>query len=132
MSAGPYVLVIDWLGRPLLANQANKMHWAQLGRARTAWGDAAIMAARIAKLPPLDRVTFTVQPEYPSRRNLPDPDGCSPCVKGIIDGLVRARFLPDDTAAHVAAVTYLPPRVKPGAQPGIVVTIRPRVDEVQP
>ena len=51
MSAGSYELEISWMGRPLVTNKANKMHWAAAGRERKAWGDAAIQAARIAKMP---------------------------------------------------------------------------------
>lgn len=123
MSAAPHVLTIDWLGRPLLANQVHRMHWAKVGRERTAWGDAAIQAARIAKLPKLHRVALAFHAEYPTRRSLPDPDGIAPSAKGVIDGLVRGGFLRGDTAEHVASVTYLPPRVVTGERPALVVAI---------
>lgn len=102
-----YELVIDWMGRGLTANKANKMHWAAVGRARTAWGDAAIQAARIIGMPPLSNVEVKVWVEYP-RRPLPDTDGLSPTVKGILDGLVRGGFLADDTGEYVASVETLP------------------------
>jgi len=124
-----FELVIDWLGRPLVTNFANKIHWAPLGRIRTEWGDAAIQAARLVRMPNLDRAAFEFQAEYPNRRSLPDPDGIAPTAKGVIDGLVRAGFLPDDTGTHVASVTYLPPVVVAGKRPTLVVriTASPRV-----
>jgi len=100
-----YELVIDWMGRPLVTNKANKMHWAAVGRERTAWGDAAIRAAQLVKLPKLDRVTIEIEPWFPDRRSLPDPDGLAPTVKGIIDGLVRGGYLPDDSGDHITGGT---------------------------
>ena len=111
MSAG-YELVIDWCGRPLVSNKANKMHWAAVGRERTVWGNAAIQAAQIAKLPkPLGRVSIEITAEYPTARSLPDADGLAPTVKGLLDGLVRGGYLPDDSAAWVSSTRCLAPVV---------------------
>lgn len=122
-----YELVIDWMGRPLLANQVHRMHWAAVGRERTAWGDAAIQAARITGLPkPIGRVDITVHAEFPDRRNLPDPDGISPTVKGVIDGLVRGGYLTGDTRTHVASTRCGEPIVDRGLnRPTLVITLAP-------
>lgn len=129
MSAGSYELVIDWCGRPLVANKAAKMHWGAVGRERTAWGDAAIQAARIAKLPPLDRVTIELTALYPMARSLPDSDGLAPTLKGIVDGLVRARYLVDDSSEYVAWTRCHAPQVdRTLNRPTVVVTISPAVN----
>lgn len=120
-----FVLRIDWMGRALLSNKANKMHWAALGRERTAWGDAAIQAARLAHMPAQAAVAVTVRCEYP-RRPLPDTDALSPTIKGILDGLVRGGFLADDTGEYVASVETLPAVVdRTLNRPTVVVTVRP-------
>lgn len=108
-------LCIDWMGRPLTSNKANKMHWGAVGRERTAWGDAAIQAARIAGWPrslhrEFGRVRFTVESFYP-RKPIPDSDNLAPTVKGIIDGLVRGGYLVDDSPEFVAGTETIAPSV---------------------
>lgn len=119
----PWLIRIDFLGRPLLANQVHQMHWAKVSRERKAWRDATAQLAAIQHLPAMKSVAIEAWAEYPSRRSLPDPDGISPAVKGAIDGLVQARILTDDKAPNVASVTYLPPVVVTGKNPALVLSI---------
>ena len=44
------------------------------------------------------------------RYRLADPDGIS--GKAVIDGLVHARVLPDDTAAEISKVTFTQEKIK--------------------
>jgi len=121
-------LVIDFCGRPLLANASHRMHPQEASRARRVWRDAACRLAQVRRIPHYEQITVTTWAEYPSRRSLPDCDGIAPSVKGAIDGLVLAGVITDDGPRFVRSITYLAPVVKPGATPALVV----RVDEVQP
>lgn len=125
MSAGPYTLVIDWMGRPLLANQAHQMHHRTLAPIRKGYRNGACTLARAQRIPHHDTVTITAHAEYPTRRSLPDADAIAPSVKSILDGLVDAGVIDDDGPAYVLAVTYEAPRVVPGCTPAVVVTITP-------
>ncbi len=116
-------LVIDWLGRPLLANQAHQMHYRTLGRIRKQYRDGAATLARAQRIPHHDTIAVTAHAEYPNRRNLPDADAIAPSVKSILDGLVDAGVIDDDGPAYVTAVTYEAPRVVTGCTPAVVVRI---------
>lgn len=61
---------------------------------------------------------------YPDRRSLPDPDGIAPALKGVLDGLVDAGVVPDDSGVFVAAVTYRRPVVEAGSLPALIVLVR--------
>jgi len=122
-------VTIDFMGRPLLANQAHQMNHHQLAPIRKGYRDGAATLARAQLIPHHDAVTVTAHAEYPTRRSLPDADAIAPSVKSIIDGLVDAGVIDDDGPAYVHSVTYLAPRVVPGCTPAVVVEITesPRV-----
>lgn len=67
-----------------------------------------------AKVPPLDRARVVVTPLHANNRSPQDVAACAPEAKAAIDGLVDAGVLADDTARHLLAVTFCPPRVEPG------------------
>ena len=48
---------------------------------------------------------------YPQRGPLPDADAIAPTVKAVLDGIVAAGIIPDDTGEHVPLVAYGAPRV---------------------
>jgi len=116
-------VVIDFMGRPLLANQAHQMHHRTLAPIRKAYRDGAANLARAQHIEHRDAVTVTAHAEYPSRRSLPDADAIAPSVKSILDGLVDAGVIDDDGPNYVHSVTYLAPKVVPGCTPAVVVTI---------
>lgn len=124
MTAGP-VLVVDFLGRPLLANQVHQMHHREVSKHRKQYREAGARLARLHKLGTHQAVTVTAWAEYPNRRSLPDADAIAPGVKGFIDGIVDAGVIPDDGPDHVTSVTYLAPKVRPGATPALCITITP-------
>lgn len=120
-------LVIDWLGRPHTSNLERQKHWRALSPIHKAWREAGAQAAMIAALGPQGPAEVTAQARY--RRNvMTDPDACSPALKCVIDGLVDRGVWPDDTAAHIRRVSYLPPVHAPGQPDALIVTI----EEVSP
>lgn len=114
---------IDWLGRAPTNNEVHRLHYQQASKLRKEWREAGCMAARLAHIPSLPAVRVTCWGHYPNRRSLPDPDAVAPTLKAVLDGLVDARVIVDDTGAYVHAVTYEAPRVVPGRQPGLTVWV---------
>jgi crossover junction endodeoxyribonuclease RusA len=92
-------------GLPILSLNG-RQHWAQRNRDTQAIKKAAWAKALAAKVPPLARVTITVEYQPPDRRRR-DPDNLAPTGKAAIDGLVAAKVLPDDNSEHVTAVRYI-------------------------
>lgn len=117
-----YELEIDWLGRPLNANRARNLHHFAKAKASSEWRAAGIMAARMAKIPPLGAASFTVQSRYTHNR-LTDTDACAPALKAVLDGLVDAGVLETDTALHVKSVTYLAPFHDPAKKDALLVVV---------
>ena len=123
MSAGPYVMVIDWL--PLTpANRWYKGHWSKTATLVTEWKGAAIIAAQLAKLPKgVGSFRLTVQARHRTN-HLTDFDAFAPAAKAICDGLVTGPkgggygLAADDTPDIALGLTLLPSyldRLKPDA-----------------
>lgn len=117
------------VGRPVLANEVRRMHWAAQASFVTEWRGAFAILARKARVPHLAAASLQVT-HYVSRSGrLPDVGACAPSAKAACDGLVDAGVLVDDDPAHLVSVTYtvaqMPPEWKrPGVRSalGIVVT----------
>ena len=60
------------------------------------------------------------------RKRLADPDGIS--AKAVIDGIVKAGILEDDSAKHVKEVVYSQEKVAKGGEEKTVVTIERYLD----
>lgn len=57
---------------------------------------------------------------------LQDAANCYPSAKAMIDGIVDAKILPDDTGEYVKEILFLAPvRVKTKAEEGMTLTITP-------
>lgn len=115
-------LTIDWLGRPPLANAMNKLTHHPRAAIRRRWRDAGHAAALEARIPPHHAITVTVQARYRTRQ-LCDVCAIEPAVKAVIDGLVDAQVIPDDTPTYVHRVTFLAPYTEQGSPDALIVTI---------
>src|SRR6185437_12739208 len=62
--------------------------------------ETAGWAARVAKVPPLQRAHVRAEYQPPDNRRR-DPANFYPSFKACIDGLVDVKVLPDDDAAHL-------------------------------
>lgn len=122
MSARTWELVIDTLGRPPTANSRRRQHWRTQARSVEAWKHAALWMARQQRMPRLMAIEVECWGRYPNGRSLPDTDAVAPALKAVLDGLVIAQIIPNDTPAHVHGVTYRPPVVAHG-MPALVVRI---------
>ena len=108
--------------RPTLTNAVHNMHYRKASADRKLWrlhGEAGAIAAGI---PACDAIEITCWGVYPGGR-LPDPDACAPSLKGVLDGLVDAGVVPDDTGEWVKAITYLPAVKEKGVDAALHVLI---------
>lgn len=76
-------------------------HWAARNRTFQSLKKAAWAMLVNARIPALELVTVRVVYEPPDRRPR-DPDNLAATVKPLVDAVVAARIIPDDTSAHVA------------------------------
>lgn len=83
-----------------LLNSNHRGHWRRLSRLTKDLRETAGWAARVARVPPLQRAHILAVYLPPDRRRR-DPSNLYPSFKACIDGLVDARVLPDDDAKHL-------------------------------
>lgn len=93
--------------RPTLTNAVHNMHYRKASADRKLWRGMGKKAAETAEIPPLAAVKVTCWGVYPGGR-LPDPDACAPSLKGVLDGIVDAGVIPDDTGQYVHGILYVP------------------------
>lgn len=118
-----WTLTLDMLGRPVLSNAVAKLPGVAQAAKRRPWRDATVVLARAERIPALPAIDLTAQARYRTRRSPSDTDACAPTVKGVLDGLVLAGIVPDDSPRHVASVTYLAPVTGTGLPDALIVTI---------
>lgn len=75
-------------------------HWSVERRIDAMLGSDAWKLAKAAKIPPLARVD--VELVYrPGNNRRQDPDGIAPTLSGLLDGIVLAGVIPDDSGRYV-------------------------------
>ena len=102
-SAGPRTYTIALPAGLKLLSLNDREHWGARHRKTQALKDAAIVMARKARLPRLERVCVVVELQPPDLRRR-DADNPVLSAKACIDGLVAAGCLPDDSAQYVTSV----------------------------
>lgn len=120
MTARSWLLVIPM--RPTLTNAVHNMHFRKASADRKKWRAMGLHLAELAQVPPLASIEVTCWGVYPGGR-LPDPDACAPSLKGVLDGIVDAGVIPDDTGEWVKAITYLPAVKEKGVDAALHVLI---------
>lgn len=101
-------------GRVFTANSVIGEHNVKVRNGKTvAHKQWAAQAAADARIPRLERAGFVCQPQFASRRSLPDPNADCLAAKAAVDGLVAVGVLPDDTAGWCLGVHHQPPTVDP-------------------
>ena len=108
--------------RPTLANAVHGWHYRKVSADRKKWRAMGHHLAELAQVPPCSAIEVTCWGVYPGGR-LPDPDACAPSLKGVLDGIVDAGVIPDDTGEWVKAITYLPAVKAKGATPALHVLL---------
>ena len=104
-----------------LLNANDRMHYRPRAALTATIVDAAIVMARQAKIPKLDRVTITavLHPVDARRR---DPHNWYPSIKAAIDGIVRAGVLSDDDSEHLLGVEVVLGAPVPRGQLALLIT----------
>lgn len=128
-SRGPWVLDVDYLGRPMTMNdeRSSSLNPATLRAVRAEkdeWTQAFALAVAACRIPPLPRVYLVFQPFYGSNV-VPDPDGVSPLHKTIIDALVRSGVLVNDKREQLPLGYQVLPPVTDGGPSRMTVVVFP-------
>ena len=71
------------------------------------WRTLGFAAAR--NLPKAKWINVIAEP-FQERGRLQDVGACNPSVKAVIDGIVDAKVIPDDSADFVKEIRFLPPK----------------------
>ena len=127
-------LVIHALGPSANAFYAGKLHPHERRRLATLWHTQVALSARAARLQPV--VHYPVEVEFvfsfrASRREY-DCDNCHPTVKLVLDGLVAAGILTDDSRPYVGAVRMLFARERSERSDRVEVVIREMKEKEEP
>jgi len=120
VTARSWLLVVPM--RPTLTNAVHNMHYRKASADRKKWRAMGHRLTELANVPPLASIEVTCWGVYPGGR-LPDPDACAPSLKGVLDGIVDAGVIPDDTGEWVKAITYLPAVKEKGVDAALHVLI---------
>lgn len=126
---GPWVVAVDYLGRPptLNAERASARSMVTMLRtreAKAAWEEAFVREVTAAGIPALGRCFITFQPFYPGDV-VPDPDALPPATKAAIDALVSAGVIPNDRRQELAFGFHTLPAFSDGGPPRLVMTVHP-------
>lgn len=96
MTTDPRTWTIELGGAELLTANDRDAHWGRRHRSTQDLRDAALLAARAARLPALERARIVAVIQPPNEPRRLDPANLYPTVKAYVDGLVQAGLLPDD------------------------------------
>ena len=110
-------------GKMLTINAERRMHWAKRSAIVVSWRRAGWIEALAAKVPSFDTAEIDAYPAQ-SAGVLADPGAHAPVVKALVDGLVDAKVLPDDSPSYLRALRIHPPARGPA---GVVLVIRATV-----
>lgn len=93
--------------RLLTHNQERRIHHMERHSIVKQWRRAGKVWAHVCKTPRFQTVEIVVQVEQ-AKGTLADPQAHTPVIKAIVDGLVDAKVLIDDTGDYVLGITNLP------------------------
>jgi len=92
-------------GQLLTHNRERRLHHFERARRVKEWRSDSFWSARAARIPKLPCASITITP-YQVRGRLADAGGHAPVGKAIVDGLVDAGVLTDDSPDYLDAVIY--------------------------
>jgi Holliday junction resolvase RusA-like endonuclease len=76
------------------------MHWAERNALQFTWDMMVLKLVREESIPPMEAVSVELTAVYKVRRRR-DPDNVMATLKVLLDALVKAGVLPDDSMGHV-------------------------------
>lgn len=78
----------------------DRQHWAVKAKHVKPWREAALVLARQQRIPACSRIKVELH-YVPAQERRRDPDNLIACLKPLVDGLVDAGIVPDDTDQYV-------------------------------
>jgi hypothetical protein len=100
-------------------NANHRLHWRQERERKAAWRDAAQQMARSvvgARPPRLERASVSIVWVPPDARER-DAENIAPVAKSVVDGIVRAGLLVDDSSRHIFGPNLSVGEVQRGQHP---------------
>jgi hypothetical protein len=104
-------VIFRFAGRPALLNAERSAFWTVHRGTTAALRQEALLRARTAGLPVMDAVAVRSWPTYTTGRSWPDVAGWVPATKAVLDGLVDAGVIANDTWRVVKRSTFDTPRL---------------------
>jgi len=95
-----------------------KRHWGAYYSQKKKWSNAIISYCKLFKLKPMQApIKVTLQNIYPTNRRR-DPDNI--ICKFLLDGIVEAGVLPDDSFKEITEIVILKPKIEKGTKKTII------------
>lgn len=92
----------------------SRAHWSKRSRYGRRWRDTTALIARASRIPGAQHATVALEMHPRDRRRRDADNLVSGVLKHVLDGLVDAGVIPDDTPAYVTAAM---PRIVPPDSP---------------
>lgn len=99
MTAQTWVLRVDG-ERPVTSNEVRSQHWRKVQPRLANFRGAGGLLARELGIPACEQIAVRLY-AYPPDKRRRDASNLMPTMKAMVDGLVDAGVVPDDTAAFV-------------------------------
>lgn len=99
MSVKQWAVQLPFVKPPLSSNQ--RMHWAKKARVTREIREGAALAIRAAGVPRCAKVRVRVLWAVSDPKRRRDPSNVMPTQKAVVDGMVDAGVVPDDTPEFV-------------------------------
>jgi hypothetical protein len=120
-------IVVAFSRIPLARNTTERKHWGVRKREVDLWtvqvpaslepGERHVLRRNAERTPP---GLITIRSVFLHRRKIYDPDGAVGALKYVLDGMVRARLLDDDTERNVSII---PPIQFQNCGPGMILCL---------
>lgn len=91
-------------GIPMNLNEYRNAHFQVLNQQKKMWERLTIAESIAQKIQPVKRCQLTIHYFFKDRRKH-DPDNYAASLKFILDGLVKAKILPDDNFDVIDSIT---------------------------
>lgn len=96
-----YTIRLEFLDRPLMtSNEQRRAHWTKVRSAKRDTELAAFYSLRRAKITVTTPVEVHLTWFAPDNRRR-DSDSLAPCLKAVLDAMVTAHVIPDDSSEYV-------------------------------
>lgn len=99
-SRSVWVIKLPYTAPPLNMNSSLKLHWSKIHEESQRLQRDAFFLAKAEGIPPQQRISVTLV-YWPGTNAVHDADNMAMTIKPLIDGLRKAKVVPDDRGRHV-------------------------------